>query len=57
MLKHNVLYQKKKNSRHENEIDVFNYYHPQRSWGKVIFSEACIKNSVAKGGAWQGVCG
>ena len=23
---------------------------PQRSWGKVIFSEGCVKNSVAKGG-------
>ena len=22
------------------------FYHPQRSWGKVIFSEACVKNSV-----------
>ena len=22
------------------------YYHPQRSWGKVIFSEACVNNSV-----------
>ena len=22
------------------------YYRPQRSWGKVIFSEACVKNSV-----------
>ena len=23
-----------------------NFYRPQRSWGKVIFSEACVKNSV-----------
>ena len=31
------------------------YYRPQRSWGKVIFSEACVKNSVHGGGrAWQG---
>ena len=22
------------------------YYRPQRSWGKIIFSEACVKNSV-----------
>ena len=29
------------------------YYRPQRSWGKVIFSEACVKNSVHRGG----VCG
>ena len=25
-------------------------YRPQRSWGKVIFSEACVKNSVHGGG-------
>ena len=36
------------------------YYHPQRSWSKVIFSEACVKNSVHREGqawgghAWQG---
>ena len=29
-------------------------YRPQRSWGKVIFSEACVKNSVHRGG--RGVC-
>ena len=29
------------------------YYRPQRSWGKVIFSEACVKNSVHR----RGVCG
>ena len=27
----------------------FLYYRPQRSWGKVIFSEACVKNSVHRG--------
>ena len=33
----------------------FNFYRPQRSWGKVIFSEACVKNSVGGGGGvWQG---
>ena len=26
-------------------------YRPQRSWGKVIFSEACVKNSVRGGGS------
>ena len=26
------------------------YYRPQRSWGKVIFSEACVKNCVHRGG-------
>ena len=25
-------------------------YRPQRSWGKVIFSEACVKNSVHREG-------
>ena len=29
---------------------VLNFYRPQRSWGKVIFSEACVKNSVHRGG-------
>ena len=38
------------------------YNHPQRSWGKVIFSEVCVKNSDHRGGvhggghARQGVC-
>ena len=27
----------------------FNYYRPQRSWGKIIFSEACVRNSVHRG--------
>ena len=27
------------------------FYRPQRSWGMVIFSEACVKNSVRGGGA------
>ena len=25
------------------------FYRPQRSWGQVIFSEACVKNSVHRG--------
>ena len=25
------------------------FYRPQRSWGKVIFSQACVKNSVHRG--------
>ena len=36
------------------------YYRPQQSWGKVIFSEACVNNSVHRGHAWfysGGVCG
>ena len=34
------------------------YYRPQRSWGKVIFSEACVNNSVHGGCAWlaRGAC-
>ena len=31
-------------------LKVADYYRPQRSWGKVIFSEACVKNSVHRGG-------
>ena len=31
-------------------INVYYYYRPQRSWGKVIFSEACVNNSVHRGG-------
>ena len=31
------------------QISLFNY-RPQRSWAKVIFSEACVKNSVHRGG-------
>ena len=27
-----------------------NYYRPQRSWAKVIFSQACVKNFVHGGG-------
>ena len=30
---------------------ILNFYHPQRSLGKVIFSEACVKNSVHSGGS------
>ena len=26
------------------------FYRPQRGWGKVIFSEACVNNSVHRGG-------
>ena len=29
-------------------------YRPQRSWAKVIFSEACVKNSVHRGGGGSG---
>ena len=42
------------NSGHSISVKVGNrynsttslFYHPQRSWGKVIFSEASVKNSV-----------
>ena len=30
------------------------FYRPQRSWGKVIFSEECVKNSVHRGGMHGG---
>ena len=30
-------------------VPFINIYRPQRSWGKVIFSEACVKNSVHRG--------
>ena len=33
-----------------------NVYRPQRSWGKVIFSEACVKNSVHRGGGCLPQC-
>ena len=31
-------------------VKSLNCYRPQQSWGKVIFSEACVKNSVHRGG-------
>ena len=31
------------------KVNFENCYRPQRSWGKVIFSEACVKNSVHRG--------
>ena len=34
---------------------VYLNYRPQRSWAKVIFSQACVKNSVHRGGG-EGVC-
>ena len=39
-------------SFNENKCNVLSidgkvsYYRPQQSWGKVIFSETCVKNSV-----------
>ena len=32
------------------------YYRPQRSWAKVIFSQACVKNSVHRGGVCLSAC-
>ena len=39
---------------HKREVlqKFVNFYHQQRSWGKVIFSEACVKKSVHWG--WGG---
>ena len=31
-------------------------YRPQRSWAKVIFSQACVKNSVHGGGVCLSAC-
>ena len=43
--------------RGEKDFSVC-YHRPQWSWSKVIFSEACVKNSVHGGHTWQGcVCG
>ena len=36
------------------ELVLLNFYRPQRIWGKVIFSEACVKNSVHRGGGMHG---
>ena len=36
---------------------ISDYYRPQRSWAKVIFSRACVKNSVQRGeGVWLSAC-
>ena len=32
------------------------FYRPQRSCGKELFSQTCIKNSVLGGHVWQGAC-
>ena len=37
-----------------SSLGDFLFYRPQRSYGKVMFSQACVKNSVHRGGAWQG---
>ena len=31
------------------KLELSNNYRPQRSWAKVIFSQACVKNSVHRG--------
>ena len=36
--------------------DKYNSYRPQRSWGMVIFSEACVKNSVHRVGVCPIAC-
>ena len=41
-------------------MHILNNYRPQRSWGKVIFSEVCVNNSVHRGAcmvAQGGMCG
>ena len=37
-------------------VKSLNCYRPQRSWGKVIFSEVCVKNSVHGGGVCLTAC-
>ena len=36
--------------RYDFLSNIIPCYCPQQSWGKVIFSEVCVKNSVYKGG-------
>ena len=38
--------QKLQSSSAQYNLSFVGYYRPQRSWGKVIFSVACVKNSV-----------
>ena len=33
----------------KNQAEITNFYRPQRSWSKVIFSVVCVKNSVHGG--------
>ena len=33
-----------------------NFYRPQRSWGKVIFSQVSVILSTGGGHAWPGAC-
>ena len=33
---------------------MHDFYRSQRSCGEVMFSQACVKNSVHRGGTWQG---
>ena len=35
------------------KLVMYYFYRPQRSWGKVIFSEAFVKNPVHGGGGWR----
>ena len=38
------------------KVAITIYYRPQRSWAKVIFSQACVKNSVHRGGGCLPQC-
>ena len=44
------------NSRLNSCFGKLDNYRPQRSLGKVIFSESCVKNSVNGGVHGRGVC-
>ena len=51
---HRVYVQPRKTGMAVASISIRFYLHrPQRSWSKAIFAEACVKNSVHRGG---GVC-
>ena len=49
-----------KRTKNDQFIRTSVFYRPQRSWGKVIFSEACGMHGRGRawrgGHAWQGVC-
>ena len=41
------MYKSKFDTKYNHCVDI---YRPQRSWGKVIFSEACVKRGVCQAG-------
>ena len=45
-----TCWRKQTMNRSQDEVTKVNYYHPQRSWGKVIFSQASV--ILFTGGRW-----